>query len=65
MVGRLVGGLKARVGREGCIGRGGRMDQIEHNGVQAGGAQRGRQSVGRCGTSRRNRDATRSGPLQE
>ena len=56
---RKIEGLKTRVGREHYSGRWWvRCTRLNHGGIQAGGAQRGRLSVGRCGTSRRSKDAT-------
>ena len=57
VVGRRVKGLKARVGRERCVGREGDMDQNEQWRFKAGGVRRRRHSDARCVTSRRSRDA--------
>ena len=51
-----VGGLKASVGQEHCIGRGGA--RLNSGCIQAGGVQRVRHNVNRCGTYRR-RDAVK------
>ena len=55
--GRKVKGLKARVGLERCISRGGRWSRLKSEGVRAGGVRRGRHSVCRCVISRKNRDS--------
>ena len=57
MGGRRVEGLKTRMGREHCLGRGG--GRLNNGGKKAGGARRTRHSVGRCGTSIRSRYAAR------
>ena len=60
MGGRRIKSLKARVGRECCISRGGQMGK-KHSGVmEAGGLHGGSHSVGRCGISKRSRDAVGS-----
>ena len=58
MGGRNIRGLKARVGQGCCISRGGPDGQIEQCGIQAGGILGGSHNVGRCGISRRSKDAT-------
>ena len=50
---RGIRGSKARVAQECCISRGGQMN---NGGIQAEGVQR-IHNVGRCGISRRSRDA--------
>ena len=57
MGGRGMRGLKALVGWECCISRGGQIDGLNSGGIQAGAVLGGSHSVGRCGISRRSRRA--------
>ena len=52
---RGIRSLKARVGQECCISRGGQMDQVASGVIQAEGVRGGSYIVGMCGISRRSR----------
>ena len=49
--------LKGNVGRKCYISRGARLARLSSGGIQAGGPQGGSHRAGRCGISRRSRDA--------
>ena len=57
MGGKRIRGLKARVGCECCINRRSRWARLSSGGIPAGGVRGGSHSAGRCGISKKSRDA--------
>ena len=57
MGGKRIRGLKTRVECECTLAEGGQMGQIEHGGIPAGGVRGENHSAGRCGISKKSKNA--------